>query len=103
MSRSRFVEESPNMIRFVLSFLLLSSFAIAQEKSSVPANRLRAAMRPVLPLRRARSLMRASRRAEPVITINGVCPAIATTKTPQLGCRNTQEREFGLQDNSHSC
>jgi parvulin-like peptidyl-prolyl isomerase len=69
------------MIRFVLSCLLLSSFAVAQEKSSVPAKSAPSSAAPTTSAPKSKAGASQSP-SEPVITIDGVCPATATTKTP---------------------
>ncbi len=70
------------MIRFVFSFLLLSSFAIAQERNSVPANSAPSSAPPTTSAPKSKAGGASLSPSEPVITINGVCPATATTKTP---------------------
>src|ERR1700686_4803121 len=71
------------MIRFVLSFMLLSSFAIAQEKSAVPAKSAPSNAAPTTSAPKSKAADASQSPNEPVITINGICnPASATTKTP---------------------
>jgi parvulin-like peptidyl-prolyl isomerase len=68
------------MIRFVLSFLLLSSFVIAQEKSSVPVKPAPAGAGPTTSAPEPAGAGKSSN--EVVITINGICsPTTATMKT----------------------
>ena len=69
------------MIRFVLSFLLLSSFAIAQEKSSVPSKSAPSSAAPTTATPQSKAASASQSPSEPVITINGVCPPTPATKT----------------------
>ena len=80
------------MIRFVLLFMLLSSFAIAQEKSSVPAKSAPSNAAPTTSAPKSKAADASQSPNEPVITINGICnPATATAKTPAAATAATHK------------
>ena len=69
------------MIRFVLSLLLLSSFAIAQEKGSAPGKSAPSSAAPTTSAPTSKTADASQSQSEAVITINGVCNPTASTKT----------------------